>query len=58
MDNVTNRLSGLRWVVFLIIGLIAVGILFSFVGQFFYFLERVEEDEIGVRFRAGRIEEE
>ncbi|MFT5194118.1 MAG: hypothetical protein ACI9EW_000836 [Cellvibrionaceae bacterium] len=57
MDNVTNRLGGLRWLAFLIIGLIIVGFLFSFLGQFFYFLERVEEDEIGVQFRGGRIEE-
>ncbi|MEM8861758.1 MAG: SPFH domain-containing protein [Chloroflexota bacterium] len=57
MDNVTNRLSGLRWVAFLIIGLVIIGFLFSFLGQFFYFLERVEEDQIGVRFRGGRIEE-
>lgn len=57
MDNVTNRLGSLRWLGFLIAGILLVLVLFSFLGQFFYFLERVEEDEIGVKFRGGRIEE-
>lgn len=57
MDNVTNRLSGLRWIVFLVLGIVVVLLFFSFLGQFFYFLERVEEDQVGVRFRSGRIEE-
>lgn len=57
MDNVTNRLSGLRWLAFLVVGLVLVIFLFSFLGQFFYFLERIEEDQIGVKFRGGQIEE-
>ncbi len=41
-----------------IIGLLAVLIavfVFSFSSQFFYFLERVEETEVGVQFVSGRI---
>ncbi len=57
MDNVTNRLSGFRWLGFLIVGLVLLAFVFSFLGQFFYFLERVEEDQIGVQFRGGQIEE-
>lgn len=41
-----------------IIGLLifaAVILLFSFTGQFFYFFERVNEDQAAVKFRSGRI---
>ncbi|MCB0064959.1 MAG: SPFH domain-containing protein [Caldilineaceae bacterium] len=41
----------------LVVGLIIVGIfvLYSFSSQFFYFFERVEEQEVGVKFQSGRI---
>ncbi len=35
--------------------LVAVFMLFSFAGQFFYFFERVDQDEVGVQFESGRI---
>lgn len=35
--------------------IIAVFIVYSFSSQFFYFFERVEEQEVGVKFRSGRI---
>ncbi len=57
MENATNRLSSLRWLAYLVLAGVIILFLFSFLGQFFYFLERVEEDQIGVKFRSGRIEE-
>ncbi len=42
----------------IIIGMIVVVVLlffFSFSSQFFYFLERVNQDEVGVQFAGGRI---
>ena len=33
----------------------AVLFVFTFTGQFFYFFERVNEDEVGVQFESGRI---
>jgi hypothetical protein len=41
-----------------VIGLLIFGaviLLFSFTGQFFYFFERVNEDEVAVQFQSGRI---
>jgi regulator of protease activity HflC (stomatin/prohibitin superfamily) len=41
----------------LFVGAIVIGIflLYSVSSQFFYFFERVEEQEVGVKFRSGRI---
>lgn len=44
----------------IVIALIVVAVLlflFSYVGQFYYFFERVEAQEIGVQFQSGQIEE-
>src|SRR5262245_61038344 len=42
--------------IFIIIVVIVVGILFlTFSRQFFYFLEKVEQQEVGVQFRNGSI---
>jgi regulator of protease activity HflC (stomatin/prohibitin superfamily) len=38
-----------------IVAIIAIFLLYSFSSQFFYFFERVEEQEVGVKFRSGRI---
>ncbi len=35
--------------------LVAVFMLFSVAGQFFYFFERIDQDEVGVQFESGRI---
>lgn len=35
--------------------LVGVFIVFSFAGQFFYFFEQVDQDEVGVQFESGRI---
>ena len=52
-----DRGSGLRWV-FLVVGVIVIlGIMLLFLGQHFYFLARVSQQEVGVRFRGGRIYE-
>ena len=37
--------------------LLVVVIFFSFSSRFFYFLERVEQDEVGVQFESGRIKD-
>lgn len=37
--------------------LLVVVVFFSFSSRFFYFLERVEEDEVGVQFVSGRIKD-
>ncbi|MCB0158208.1 MAG: SPFH domain-containing protein, partial [Caldilineaceae bacterium] len=42
----------------IVVGLLIFGaaiLLFSFTGQFFYFFERVNEDEVAVQFESGRI---
>ncbi|MFN8443201.1 MAG: SPFH domain-containing protein [Caldilineaceae bacterium] len=44
----------------IVITLIVVAVvlfLFNYVGQFYYFFERVEAQEIGVQFQSGQIEE-
>ncbi len=49
--------SSLRWVGLVIVVLVILGILLLFLGQHFYFLARVNQQEVGVRFRGGRIYE-
>lgn len=44
----------------LIVGLVIVGLalfLLNFVGQFYYFFERVEAQEVGVQFQSGQIKD-
>ena len=44
----------------IIIGVVGLGIilfLLSFLGQFFYFLQPVQEQEVGIKFRNNRIQE-
>jgi len=36
-------------------GIIVIVLIFSFVGRFFYLFETVEQQEVGIQFRSGRI---
>lgn len=47
--------SRLRRVGIIVLGIIGIIIVLSFAGQFFYVLESVEEQEVGVQFRNNRI---
>lgn len=57
MESLTNRFGTIRrvavWVGVVVVILIGV----SFLGNFAYFFETVQEQEIGVRFRQGQIYE-
>lgn len=57
MEQLNNRFSSLRWIIILGVVIVILGALVSFLGNFFYILESVEEQEIGLRFRRGQIEE-
>ncbi len=46
---------GNRTLAIAIVAIIGIFVLYSFSSQFFYFFERVEEQEVGVKFRSGRI---
>lgn len=39
----------------IIVGLVLLFLVYSFSSQFFYFFEQVQEQEVGVKFRSGRI---
>ena len=47
--------SSLRWVGLVVVVLVILGILLVFLGQHFYFLARVNQQEVGVQFRGGKI---
>ncbi len=49
--------SSLRWVFIAVLVIVIVGVMLIFLGQHFYFLTRVNQQEVGVRFRGGRIHE-
>ena len=44
-----------RRVVLVVLGIVGIALLLSFAGQFFYLLESVEEQEVGIQFRNNRI---
>jgi hypothetical protein len=53
-----QRRISTKWIsriVYIIIGIILLALVINFAGQFFYFLEPVEEQEVGVQFRNNRI---
>ena len=56
MREILSKIFGRGFVTF-IIALLLLAIAFTFLGQFFYFFERVEEQEVGVRFQSGRIKD-
>ena len=45
----------IRRVVLVVLGIVGIALLLSFAGQFFYLLESVEEQEVGIQFRNNRI---
>ncbi|HRW10245.1 MAG TPA: SPFH domain-containing protein [Caldilineaceae bacterium] len=55
MQSIRTPRIGNRPLLFVILTIIGIFILYSFSSQFFYFFERVEEQEVGVKFRSGRI---
>ncbi len=55
MQNLGKTAGSSRGLIFLIIVLVIVFVLYSFSSQFFYFFQRVEEQEVGVKFKSGRI---
>lgn len=57
MNNISRGRFPIRSVVIGLLLLLVVVVFFSFTGQFYYFLARVEEDEVGVQFESGRIKE-
>ncbi len=57
MESLTNRLPAIRRLAAWIVGIVIILFALSFLGNFAYFFETVEEQEIGVRFRRGQIYE-
>ncbi len=56
MSRVLKRFSGGASIFLTVIVIvIVVGVLLAFSSQFFYFFERVDEQEVGIQFRSGRI---
>lgn len=56
MSRIIKRFAGGASVfVTIIVIVIVVAILLALSSQFFYFFERVDEQEVGIQFRAGRI---
>ena len=53
--NTQFNFARIRRYILVLLGVIGIVILLSFAGQFFYFLESVEEQEIGIQFRNNRI---
>ncbi|WP_420641993.1 SPFH domain-containing protein [Candidatus Leptofilum sp.] len=51
------NLAGVRRIVVVVIAIVGIVLLLSFAGQFFYFLESVQEQEVGIQFRNNRIHE-
>ncbi|MCE7982604.1 MAG: SPFH domain-containing protein [Caldilinea sp. CFX5] len=55
MQNLRKVTSGNFNIALLVVGLVVLFFLYSFSSQFFYFFEQVREQEVGVKFRSGRI---
>lgn len=55
MDQTRSRL--LRPLIIIVLAIIAIALIGSLAGQFFYVLQTIEEQEVGVRFKGGRITE-
>jgi hypothetical protein len=55
MQNLRKASGGNFSIAILVIGLVLLFFLYSFSSQFFYFFEQVQEQEVGVKFRSGRI---
>ena len=57
MKNILGRFLGGASILVAIVVVIVVIILLVFSSQFFYFFERVDEQEVGIKFESGRISE-
>lgn len=55
MQNLRKVGGGNFSIIVIVIGLVLLFFLYSFSSQFFYFFEQVQEQEVGVKFRSGRI---
>jgi len=55
VQNIRTPRIGNRTLFVIIAAIIGIFVLYSFSSQFFYFFERVEEQEVGIKFRSGRI---
>lgn len=55
MQNLRKAAGGNFTIFVVIVGLVLIFFLYSFSSQFFYFFEQVQEQEVGVKFRSGRI---
>ncbi len=55
MQNLRKASGGNFSIFVIVIGLVLLFFLYSFSSQFFYFFEQVREQEVGVKFRSGRI---
>ncbi len=55
MQSIRTPRIGNRALIIGIVAIIGIFVLYGFSSQFFYFFERVEEQEVGVKFRSGRI---
>ena len=53
MENVPT--NAVRRIFFAILGIIIIFFIISFLGRFFYFLQPVEEQEVGLQFRNNQI---
>ncbi len=56
MRATLSRLFG-RGTVTFILAVVLLLVLFTFLGQFYYLFERIEEQEVGVQFQGGRIQD-
>jgi len=55
MKNIFNQFSSIVGGIVVVVILVVIAIVFVGSRQFFYIFERVEEQEVGVQFRSGRI---
>lgn len=55
MQNLRKAAGGNFSIFVIVVGLVILFFLYSFSSQFFYFFEQVQEQEVGVKFRSGRI---
>ena len=47
--------SSLRWLIFVIVGVVVLAIVFGLLSSHFYLFVRVDPQEVAVRFRGGRV---
>lgn len=57
MQDISRNRPLLGKLVIAIVAIVVLFLLLSLMGNFFYFLERVEAQEVGVKFRSGQIQD-